>query len=222
MLQNEWSLVHLILYNEIISSLTHHRLLSIKAPLLYFGKLHAALFQSVDLWSEYTGKLSNVCGVDMSAINQLMVDVNTDNEHSGFTEVKSVRFSQWNAKLGKEFYINSIKQFDLLDLNGAQSDWIRSVDLSSVLIQENIEDTIYSGIVFWLDIYASPGSNGNTIHLCDSHPCRNPDSVQAFRCFERPILAKELIRHCLKLDVMIRASDNVFLSRIVDMGYIST
>jgi hypothetical protein len=217
-LQEEWGLEHFLAMCSVADTLI--------CPLnrrLSTSNVHAFLcdhsldtvdiwvsfVSSQSLWDAYMAEVGDVEGVNMRAMNELMTEAAATE-----AEVTSCRLSQWSAKIFGEEIVASLSLRQYLGTpcaagnNVAATSWKWSSTVSyqqpassspSSLELEVDAPPLLHGLAFWT-VFRS--SQNESIRL-SSHPVVYPETVQAFRCFDKAHAAPSALASPLTTDVTV-------------------
>lgn len=149
----------------------------------------AAPFDCEELWSYYAGRIGVVEGVDMSAINSLMEEVDDggddDSGNGNGAEIISVRLSQWcdpqtHVCMSSARAIGSISTESLCaNRNSASGTQYMSceIDMTDVMCAH--------GIVLWVEM-EEQFEESSPVNMAHS-PVSTPDAIQGIVLFDSPI-----------------------------------
>lgn len=206
-LQEEWGLEHFLMLCDFSRVLD-----SAMAPLqsifsVDIVEIWSSFFSSQSLWDEYMEEIRIVEGIDMSAINELMVDVT-----SSCTEVTSSRLSQWGSGI---FGSSCVASLSVDDIISRKESWQSPGTCLSFQCDTNSEAPVHvHGLAFWT-VFKS--SHDKSVCL-SSDPNKHPEAMQAFRCFDKPYCAEKCHKGALRVNIStaICTDTNTFTVSVLD------
>jgi hypothetical protein len=205
-LQQEWGLEHFLALCDILKVLN---------PTLMSPSAHAqpsrfccsvdtveiwcSFFSSQSLWDEYMAEIGDVEGIDMSAINDLMVDVAVSD-----TEVTSSQLSQWSTSIFGQSCVATLSVEGCLEGAEEDSSFLlshRHAPPAGPTEEEAESRPLYlHGLAFWTVFKSS--THPDTINI-SSHPIDHPETMQAFRCFDKAYDLKTFCNYEINVNLSV-------------------